>query len=337
MGLELNPSKCEWSWLDPKCKAPCPIRLEGVPEKDQVKLVPHDKIEMLGVPLGSKAFTCDYVKDDLLTRLKPVLERLEAFEDTQAACYLLRVSFSIVRATHYMRTTPLDQWKEHAETFDTNMKKTVENILAVKMTKEVRKQMNLTPKLGGLGFRRTVDHANFAFSASWHEARDTAKEQWDRPDGVPEEYASQSAASFQFDSTVHAELVAEMEAAGKPRESQRLQRLAQPHAGGFVTALPSRHDGYDTILKPRTFRTAVYYRMAFPPRRDLLSFVQADHQCLWRPCHLLLEVRRPHRPPQRLAQLGGVNCQGRVAVACAREEGNLGRRQWPTTRRRDHS
>ena len=72
MGLELNPS---------------------------VKLVPRDKIEMLGVPLGSKDFPSDYVKEDLLTRLMPMLERLEAFEDTQAAIYLLRVSFSIVRRT----------------------------------------------------------------------------------------------------------------------------------------------------------------------------------------------------------------------------------------------
>ena len=69
------------------------------------------------------------MKEDLLTRLMPMLERLEAFEDTQAALYLLRVSFSIVRATHYMRTTPLDQWKEHAVTFDTNLKTSVENIL----------------------------------------------------------------------------------------------------------------------------------------------------------------------------------------------------------------
>ena len=71
-------------------------------------------------------------------------------------------------------------------------------------------------------------------------------------------------ASFEFDQAVHAELVLEMETAGKPRESQRLRRLAQPHAGGFVTALPSRHDGFDTILKPRTFRTAVYYRLGIP-------------------------------------------------------------------------
>ncbi len=234
---------------------PCPIKLEGVPEKDQVKL---------GVPLGSKDFTCDYVKDDLLTRLKPVLERLEAFEDTQAAIYLLRVSFSIVRATHYMRTTPLDQWKEHAVSFDNNLKKSVENILAVKMTAPVRKQSSLTPKLGGLGFRRTVDHANFAYTASWHEALSTAQEQWDRPDGVPEEYKPQSVASFEFDQAVHTELVLEMETAGKLREAQRLQCLAQPHAGGFVTALPSRHDGHDTIIKPRTFRTAIYYRMGIP-------------------------------------------------------------------------
>ena len=53
MGLELNPSKCEWSWLDPSCVKPCPIRLAGVAEKDQVKLVPHDKIEMLGVSKGT--------------------------------------------------------------------------------------------------------------------------------------------------------------------------------------------------------------------------------------------------------------------------------------------
>ena len=26
MGLYLNPSKCEWTWLDPECKDPCPIQ-----------------------------------------------------------------------------------------------------------------------------------------------------------------------------------------------------------------------------------------------------------------------------------------------------------------------
>src|SRR4051812_40461695 len=32
LGLHLNPSKCEWSWLDPNCVLPCPIRLDGMSE-----------------------------------------------------------------------------------------------------------------------------------------------------------------------------------------------------------------------------------------------------------------------------------------------------------------
>ena len=53
LGLHLNPSKCEWSWLDPASSLPCPIRLEGVAEESQVKLVPHREIQMLGVTMPS--------------------------------------------------------------------------------------------------------------------------------------------------------------------------------------------------------------------------------------------------------------------------------------------
>ena len=63
---------------------------------------------------------------------------------------------------------------------------------------------------------------------------------------------------------VHEALIKEAEEAGKPREAQRLRRCAQPHSGGFITALPSKHDGFDTILMPKTFRTAVYYRLGIP-------------------------------------------------------------------------
>jgi hypothetical protein len=44
--------------------------------------------------------------------------KLVGFEDTQAATYLLRVSYSIVRAVHFMRTTPLRQWQKEGEEFD---------------------------------------------------------------------------------------------------------------------------------------------------------------------------------------------------------------------------
>jgi hypothetical protein len=53
IGLELNPAKCEWAWLNPACCDPVPMR--------DVPLVPTDKIQMLGVPLGSDEFVARYV------------------------------------------------------------------------------------------------------------------------------------------------------------------------------------------------------------------------------------------------------------------------------------
>jgi hypothetical protein len=111
LGLHLNASKCEWSWLDPDCALPCPIRLEVVSDDNQVKLVPHSEIQMLGVPLGNVAFVSEFVERKLLGRLQETVAKLVEFEDTQAASYLLRVSYSIVRAVHFMRTTPLHQWR----------------------------------------------------------------------------------------------------------------------------------------------------------------------------------------------------------------------------------
>ena len=110
LGLHLNPSKCEWSWLDESCDLPCPIQLDGVREEDQVKLVPTSEIQMLGVPLGNDAFTSAFVEKKLFSRLNTTVGQLVEFEDTQSALFLLRVSYSIVRAVHFMRTTPLRQW-----------------------------------------------------------------------------------------------------------------------------------------------------------------------------------------------------------------------------------
>ena len=74
-----------------------PIRLDGVSEADQVTLIPHSNIQILGVPLGSDLFVSDFVESKLLGRLQSTVVKLVDFEDTQAATYLLRVSFSIPR------------------------------------------------------------------------------------------------------------------------------------------------------------------------------------------------------------------------------------------------
>ena len=103
-GLQLNPTKCEWSWLNAECTLPCPL--------PQVALVPTGEVQMLGVPLSSTGFVHKFVSNKLLANSVKVMSKLVEFDDTQAAMYLLRLSYGIVRANHFMRTTPLPQWKK---------------------------------------------------------------------------------------------------------------------------------------------------------------------------------------------------------------------------------
>ena len=159
------------------------------------------EIQMLGVPLGNDSFVSGFVEKKLLGRLLDTVNRLMEFEDTQAATYLLRVSFSIVRAVHFMRTTPLDQWQEQASKFDGMIRAAAEKILGFPMIQLSPKL--LTPRLGGLGLRKVVEHADFAYHASWSEARKVAKEEWTPPGNLPGEYLSQQDASFGFDEKMH--------------------------------------------------------------------------------------------------------------------------------------
>ena len=101
-----------------------------------VPITPTDKIQMLGVPLGPESFTDEFVRDSLLGITEGVMSKLMDFEDTQAALFLLRLSFGIVRATHFMRTTPLSLWSKQAEQFDRKMCPTISQWLGLKPVNE---------------------------------------------------------------------------------------------------------------------------------------------------------------------------------------------------------
>jgi hypothetical protein len=199
LGLYLNPAKCEWSWLNASNKSPCPLQ--------DVDHVPTEKICMLGVPLGSQVQCQEFVEAKLMGRLEKVMDRLADFQDAQAALYLLRVSFSIVRAVHFMRTTPLEKWMVQSRKFDKLVRTTAESILGFPFSEEQYRQACLTPTLGGLGLRRTEDHAEAAFAASWSESQSTAGEQWAVPACVVGQVGSQKQASFRIDKSIHDGLV----------------------------------------------------------------------------------------------------------------------------------
>ena len=203
---------------------------------------------MLGVPLGSVAESAQFVQRKLFARLATAVDRLQNFEDTQSAFYLLRVSFSIVRAVHFMRTTPLAHWSKQAAEFDSILRRAAEQILGFVLDDRAYGQACLTPSLGGLGLRRVVDHADAAYAASWREAKTESGEDWVLPPFDVDHYGSQKEASYRIDEKIHKKL---METASDQRERQRLRRLTEPHAGSWITAVPSNEDGYETFPSRR--------------------------------------------------------------------------------------
>ena len=98
LGLFPNPSKCEWVWLDNVRCSPCPLVSGSLPSN--IPVTPFSDLCILGVPLGPPDSVSPFIAKKLLDGLVPLLEKLVAFEDSQAAAYLLS-------ATHFMRTTPL--------------------------------------------------------------------------------------------------------------------------------------------------------------------------------------------------------------------------------------
>ena len=161
----------------------------------------------------------------------------------------------IVRATHLMRTTPLPLWTKQAEAFDSCVRETVFQCLGLQFSPQAYDQVSVSTTIGGLGVRRIVDHAQGAFSASWHEAKVVTKESFSPVSGCDctSTYVSQQKASSKVDADIMSKLIA----AANKRDAQRLNRLDSPHANAWLSARPSWIDGNDTILPPKIFRTAV--------------------------------------------------------------------------------
>ena len=157
-----------------------------------------------------------------------------------------------------MRTTPLVQWAAVAERFDACVRETVVQVLGSTLPGDAYEQACLAPAVGGIGVRRVVAHAPDAFSASWHEAKSTCKEDW-LPSASPG-YVPQRAASAAVDRASFTAIVARADA----REAQRLRRLDVPHANAWVAAQPSSADCRDTVMSPKVYQVAVRRLLGLP-------------------------------------------------------------------------
>ena len=149
-GMFPNAAKCEWIWLNNNSKVvPCPLVSGVAPAAIPVTALAD--LSILGVPLGPPDIVSPFVAKKLLDGLRPLLDKLMDFEDSQAASFLLRVSFSAVRATHFMRTTPISHWRNVATSFDASIRGAFESIVGFPLSDSSYTQASLTPRLGGFG------------------------------------------------------------------------------------------------------------------------------------------------------------------------------------------
>ena len=257
LGLFPNPTKCEWIWLDNSRSAPCPLYSGSV--SSSIPVTALSDLAILGVPLGPPDIVSPFVAKKLLDGLRPLLDKLIEFEDSQAASFLLRVSFSAVRATHFMRTTPITHWRDVASSFDSSIRGAFEAIVGFPLSPVAYTQASLTPRLGGFGLRQVALHADGAFNASRSEVFCAwgPRLNWS---SSPPPCPSQQESSFTLDSSLLSGLLS---SAASPRERQRLTRVSQPHAGAWVTAVPSCLDG-DALIRPRPFRISCRLRLGVP-------------------------------------------------------------------------
>jgi hypothetical protein len=264
LGMQLNPAKCEFSWLDPDCQNPCPIVVNGkdgrpAPESEQIIFVPTNNIEMLGVPLGDAVFNASYVTKKLLNKAS-TLVKLTEFDDVQAAMFVLRSSYGIVRATHFMRTTPLAFWRDAAGEFDAKIQETATGILGLKFTVDAAAQAGCSSSVGGLSLRSTAEHGPGAFAASFHESAATSGETWVKTGDANLPAKSQRGASQATDEVTIERLVGK----ANKRNAAHLRCLQKPHANAWLSAVPSDVLGNTAVIKPRNFQIAVRRLLSLP-------------------------------------------------------------------------
>ena len=106
--LHLNVKKNEIWW---------PSRSSSDPFPAEVDRVTNEGVKLLGVPIGTKEFTSQFVKKKLKV-LKDVCDLLKEVDNAQVELGLFRRCLSFNKINHLLRTSPPDLLEEALSQFD---------------------------------------------------------------------------------------------------------------------------------------------------------------------------------------------------------------------------
>ncbi|XP_062512057.1 uncharacterized protein LOC134187899 [Corticium candelabrum] len=283
-GLQLNMSKCEIFW---------PSGNQSFPEfPSDVERVVDTKggADFLGSPLwGSEVF----FNTSLSTRIDKIWEsqqRLQDIEDPQVELLLLRSCLSLCKLNHILRTVPPDKVLGQLQSFDINLRKTLESIVDCSLSESSWQQATLPIRLGGLGLREASRCHPAAYLSSCNSSRHLASyllsmsSQWNMSysdEGQAIVFPGESTAqdflqlplpdnNHKIDSTSQHQLQLRLDSAlwsslkesASIRDRARLNTISGQHTGAWLRAIPNPNLGLS--MPKREFSVALRIWLGIP-------------------------------------------------------------------------
>ena len=307
LGLTLNMAKCE---LIPLAGPLSTSDLSRFPA--QMARVHSGRFKFLGAPVGDREFAASFVQDKRAAKADVLLTEISGIDDAQVTHKLLSRCMGTARVMHAMRTTRPDWMLGALEHVDKSMAVTAETCFGFAMPPSAEVQASLPVSLGGLGFRSARRHAAVAYLCSRVATRSLCEAMdpsfsWDvavaSGGGISEAIAlcnqhlpadsaldvntlpvlcvSQRALSRRVDEWTKTRLLSS--GLTNAAERARMQAAGAPHAGAWLTALPSPSLG-QRMTHPE-FSTAAKVRLG-------LELLTADTWCPL--CDEILDTRASH-------------------------------------------
>ena len=275
LGLHLNVKKNEIWW---------PSRASSDPFPAEVDRVDNAGVKLLGAPIGTKAFTTDFVQKKLVA-LDEVCKALREVDNAQVEFALFRGCLSYNKINHLLRTCPPDLLQEAIAKFDEHFHNMVATILRVPCLSEDQwDQASLPVKFCGLGVNQTKVIAGPAYIGSCTLTKDlvAALLRVDpatfQPSGVDEllsahetatgaahtlaSLSSEKSAQQLLSTERHKALFESLRAKSSIRSKNLMLACSMPHASDWLLAPPIH--GLGLGLQSDVFRTALKFRLGMP-------------------------------------------------------------------------
>ena len=273
-----TPKSLVWSPLDGVLEPQQDPLNRGIP-----KVRASDGIVVLGAPVGYSGF----IKEKLESRvekIREVVELLPLLKDPHTEYVLLRSWLSLPKIMFMLRAVNTVEHQEPLCHFDSIIRGALSKVLGSPLTDVQWSQASLPVAMGGLGLRSAVDHAPVAHATSLLAAQpllDGLLGEDEQELSLPQTLLDAISAKVGEETTVttltgvsqkHASLKVDLRnqsllhqhisEEGEVREIARLASLGLPHAGSWLSVVPSPALGLH--LRPAEFIPVLKYRVGVP-------------------------------------------------------------------------